>query len=163
VRTLRHPLVRESLGAPPGAAFLVQSRTPGDASGGRYLFFDESLGVIRDETKPDYRFDPRTRDWYRAAIPTPAPVRTSPYVFFTTVEVGTTLAQRSANASVVGVDIPLRDLSRGLARSRVTPSARMALVDGRGIVIALSDADRVVRFAPAGEPGVARLTDLDDA
>ncbi len=164
VRTLRHPLVRESLGAPPDAAFLVQSRTPGaGAASGRFIFFDASLRVLRADQKPDYLFDPRSRDWYLEALANPAPVRTSPYVFFTTREVGTTLAQRSTNGSgVVGVDITLQDLSRGLARSRVTKSTRMALVDGRGIVVALSDAERVVRFAPAGEPAVARLEDLND-
>src|SRR5262249_40495822 len=142
VRTLRPPLVRESLGSPADAAFLVQSRVANEgAAGGRYLFVDKDLRVLRDEAKPEYRFDPRTRDWYREATATAETVRTRPYVFFTTREVGTTLAQRGANGSVVGVDITLRDLSLGLTRSRVTPSARMALVDGRSIVIALSDAD----------------------
>src|SRR5262245_55834622 len=163
VRTLKHPSVRESLKSPDDAAFLVQSRLASEgAGGGRYLFVDKDLRVLRDEARPDYRFDPRTRDWYREATATAEPVRTSPYVFFTTREVGTTLAQRGSNGSVVGVDITLRDLSLGLARSRVTPSARMALVDGRGIVIALSDVDRVVRLARAGEPGVVRLEDLGD-
>src|SRR5262245_9126600 len=163
VRTLRHPLVRASLGSPPNAAFLVQSRLAGEGGlGGRFLFVDKELRVLQDEAKPDYRFDPRTRDWYREATATAEPVRTSPYIFFTTREVGTTLAQRGANGSVVGVDITLRDLSLGLARSRLTPTAQMALVDRRGVVIALSDADRVVRFARAGEPGVARLEDLGD-
>jgi len=163
VRTLRHPAVLESLKAPHDAAFLVQSRVVSDgAAGGRYVFVDKALQVLRDEARPDYRFDPRTRDWYKEATATALPVRTSPYVFFTTREVGTTLAQRGTHGSVVGIDITLRDLSLGLARSRVTPSARMALVDGRGLVIALSDADRVVRFARAGEPSVARLEDLGD-
>jgi hypothetical protein len=91
-------------------------------------------------------------------------VRTAPYVFFTTREVGTTLAQRSADrASVVGVDITLHDLSRQLARARLTPSARLALVDGRGAVVAHPDVDRLLRLVPGGDGGTARLSDLADA
>jgi hypothetical protein len=63
---------------------------------------------------------------------------------------------------VVGVDITLQDLSRHLAQSRVTPSARMALVDGQGRVIAHPDAGRLVRASPGSGPDVTRLDDLAD-
>ena len=163
VRSL-HAAARQNLGAPPEAVFLVQSRTAAEAAvPGRYLFLDARLGVLADEPRPDYRFDPRTREWYRQALQSAAPVRTRPYVFFTTREVGTTLAQRSTDGgSVVGVDITLQDLSRHLAQSRVTPSARMALVDGQGLVIAHPDAGRLVRSSPGGGPDVTRLDDLAD-
>ena len=163
VRSL-HDAARQRLQAPPEAVFLVQSRSAAaGAVPGRYLFLDAHLRVLRDEPRPDYDFDPRTRDWYRQALLSAAPVRTSPYVFFTTREVGTTLAQRSADGrSVVGVDITLQDLSRHLAQSRVTPSARMALVDRQGLVIAHPDAGRLIRSTPGGGPGVTRLDDLAD-
>jgi phosphoserine phosphatase RsbU/P len=164
VRSL-HGVVRQSVRAPPQAVFLVQSRTAAQgAAVGQYLFLDGHLGILRDESRPDYRFDPRTREWYRQALRGPAPVRTSPYVFFTTREVGTTLAQRSADGgSVVGVDITLQDLSRRLAQSRVTPSARMALVDRQGLVIAHPDAGQLVRSSPGGGADITRLDDLADA
>ena len=90
-------------------------------------------------------------------------VRTAPYVFFTTREVGTTVAQRSGDgATVVGADITLQALSHHLAQSRVTPSARIALVDRQGFVIAHPDAARLVRPGPGGDPGLTRLGDLGD-
>jgi phosphoserine phosphatase RsbU/P len=164
VRSL-HDAVRQQLQVPAGAVFLVQSRASAeDGAGGRYLFLDARLGVVRDESRPDYRFDPRTREWYRQAMASSGSVRTSPYVFFTTREVGTTLARRSADgASVAGVDITLQDLSRRMARSRVTPSARMALVDRQGLVIAHPDVDQLVRISPDGAADVTRLDDLRDA
>jgi sigma-B regulation protein RsbU (phosphoserine phosphatase) len=159
VRSLRDA-ARHQVRAPPGAVFLVQSRT---GAGGRYLFLDGGLGVVSDEARPDYQFDPRTRGWYRQALASSVPVRTSPYVFFTTREVGTSLAQRSADGtSVVGADITLQELSRRLARSRVTPSARMALVDGQGVLVAHPDASQLVRATPAGTPDITRLDDLRD-
>ena len=113
--------------------------------------------------RPDYQFDPRTRDWYRQALVSAGPIRTPPYAFFTTREIGTTLAQKSVDGrSVVGVDITLRDLSRGLAQSRVTPSARMVLVDRHGLVIAHPDPGQLVRSAPDGAPAVTRIADLGD-
>jgi sigma-B regulation protein RsbU (phosphoserine phosphatase) len=148
------------LGAPPGAAFLVQSRDRGE---GRFLFLDSALSVIRDDPRPDYRFDPRTRGWYQQAQASGAPVRTSPYVFFTTREIGTTLAQRSLDgAAVTGADITLRALSRELSDSRVTPSAQVALVDPEGFVIAHPQADRLVQSTPGGGAGLIRLLDLGD-
>ena len=149
-----------NLGAPPGAHFLVQSRARGE---GRYRFLDQALAVIRDEPRPEYRFDPRTRGWYQQAHASAAPVRTSPYVFFTTREVGTTLAQRSADgAAVIGADITLRALSRELSDSRITPSAQVALVDLEGYVIAHPRADRLVRTAPGGGAGLQRPGDMGD-
>jgi anti-anti-sigma factor len=151
-------------GAPPEAAFLVQSPVTGEgAVPGRFLYLDRHLAVVRDEPRPDYRFDPRTREWYSQALATAAAVRTRPYVFFTTREVGTTVAQRSSDGgSVVGVDITLQELSRHLARSRVSPSTRIALVDRHGLVIAHPEAGRLVRPEPAGEPRLIRVDDLGD-
>ena len=159
LRTLREGPA-PTLGAPPGAQFLLQTRTRGE---GRYRFLDPTLSVLADEPRPEYRFDPRTRGWYQQAHASAAPVRTSPYVFFTTREVGTTLAQRSVDgAAVIGADITLRDLSRELSDSRVTPSAQVALVDPEGVVIAHPEADRLVRSAPGGATELLRLVDLGD-
>ena len=156
---------RQSFGAPPDAAFLVQSVIGGDRPvAGRYLFVNAQLGVIRNEPRPNYRYDPRTREWYRRAMASDALVRTDPYIFFTTREVGTTLAKRTPSGSaVVGVDITLQTLSRHLAESRVTFSSRLALVDRRGLLIAHPDSARLVRPGPTGEPGLTRLADLDES
>ena len=164
VRSLSDP-VRRSLDAPSAATFLVQSLAGADGPArGRYLFLDAQLGVVRNDPRPDYRFDPRSREWYRQGVSSETLVRTSPYVFFTTREVGTTLARRSEEGgTVVGADITLQELSRHLAQSRVTPSARLALVDPRGFVIAHPDAARLVRPGPTGDPGLTRLDDLGDS
>jgi phosphoserine phosphatase RsbU/P len=155
--------VRQSLKAPSDAAFLVQSQDATDRPvPGRFLFVDAKLGVLRNEPRPDYRFDPRTREWYRQGLGSPAVVQTSPYVFFTTREVGTTLAQRGDGGVVVGADITLQELSRHLAQSRVTPGTRLTLMDPHGLVIAHPDPTRLVRPGPNGDPGLTRLADLGE-
>jgi hypothetical protein len=125
--------VHRSLKAPGDAAFLVQSQHVADRpTPGRFLFVDSRLGILRNEPRPEYRYDPRARDWYRQALANPPLVQTSPYIFFTTREVGTTLAQEGDQGTVVGVDITLQELSRHLAQSRVTPGTRLTLIDRNG-------------------------------
>jgi sigma-B regulation protein RsbU (phosphoserine phosphatase) len=155
--------VHRALGAPRDAAFLVQiPGAPAGSASGRFIFVDAQLGVLRDEPRPDYRFDPRTRDWYKQALESPTVVQTSPYVFFTTREVGTTLSQRGDRGTVVGVDITLQELSRHLAQSRVTPGTRLALIDHQGLVVAHPEPARLVRRGPSGDPGLTRFADLDE-
>jgi sigma-B regulation protein RsbU (phosphoserine phosphatase) len=163
LRPLRDRPSALRLGAPPGAAFLVQ--TPGAPGGapGRFLWLDDRLDVRQDEPRPEYRFDPRTRDWYRQAQGSRTSIRTDPYVFFTTREVGTTLAQRSADGhAVVGADITLRELSHHLAEARVTPASRIALVDHQGRLVAHPDLERVVRPELGDTARLLPLDVLDD-
>jgi sigma-B regulation protein RsbU (phosphoserine phosphatase) len=152
---------RPHLEAPVDAVYLVQSRAARDAVPARFLFLDGQLGVLSDTPRPDYRFDPRAREWYQQALGTPSAIRTAPYVFFTTREVGTTLAQRGVDGrSVVGADTTLQALVRLLARSRLTPGTRLALVDRDGRVVA-----RRPPGPPPSGPGEAslvRLTELGD-
>jgi hypothetical protein len=163
VRALSDAL-RRDLHAPAEAAFLVQSVAARDhPTPGRYLYLDRQLGVVQSEPRPAYRFDPRTRDWYRQAVSTDAVVRTRPYAFFTTREIGTTLAQRSATGrAVVGADLTLQALSQHLVQARVTPSAQIALVDPRGLVIAHPVPDRLVRPAASGELGLVHVAELGE-
>ena len=67
--------------------------------------------VIERREAPDYVYDPRTRGWYQKAIAEQRQVRTEPYVFFTTGDVGLTFARRSSvGDAAVGADLTLRDL-----------------------------------------------------
>jgi HD-GYP domain-containing protein (c-di-GMP phosphodiesterase class II) len=164
LRPLPDDAARHRMGAPDRAAFLVQSVAAADRPvPGRFLFLDAAGVVIASQPRPAYRFDPRTRDWYRQALASADPVRAAPYVFFTTHEVGTTIAQRSADrGAVAGVDITLRELSRSLGEHRLTPSARLALVDARGFVIAHPDVGRLVRAESADSVRLARLAEIGD-
>lgn len=89
---------------------------------------------------PDYRFDPRTRPWYQEAKNTGLASLSEPYAYYTTQELGVTLSQLShAGDAVVGIDVVLEQLSRSLADLRVTPHARIALVNARQEVLADPD------------------------
>ena len=51
--------------------------------------------MLLHQSRPGYVFDPRTRPWFQLARGNDRPVLTEPYVFFTTREVGTTLAREA--------------------------------------------------------------------
>ncbi len=132
-------------GAPEGAAYLVQSIDVNVAGRtGRRVFLDADLEVLREDDAPDYAstFDPRARDWFAQAQESARPIRTAPYVFFSSGEVGITLAARSPGGqAVIGGDIVLRTLRETLRAQKITPGAGLALVDGEGRPLATSGDD----------------------
>jgi len=121
---------------------------------GRFAFFDAKLTLLAEQDRPEYAasYDPRTRDWYRNAISSSTQVKTQPYLFFSQRKVGSTTAMRSRNGeAVVGGDILLETLSKGLARQKVTPGSVVLLANRLGQVLAYEDMSKVVTMSgPAG-------------
>ena len=159
------PAARRQLGAPERAAYLVQSveRRAGGGDAGMFVWLGAGLERIASETRSGYAvFDPRERPWYRAAAAATGQIKTAPYVFFTTHEVGVTLARSAAESkTVVGADITLREISDALARQRITPGTEIALANSAGRVIGYPDAGRVLRAGAAGEaPAQALLAEV---
>lgn len=141
VRPLRTELSFRTWAAPPAARYLVQHIQRNDAGKqtGTYLFFDASGRLIERREKPDYRFDPRTRPWYRLALHTSGTVSTEPYVFFSTHEPGVTLTRRTPDGrAVVGADITLDAVTNVLKRVKVTPSTELMLLDAHDNILAHS-------------------------
>ncbi|WP_374536737.1 HD domain-containing phosphohydrolase [Chitinimonas taiwanensis] len=164
LRRLADVAARERFAAPREAAFLVQSveRAGAEQIEGRYLFLSDDLRILSDEARPDYRFDPRGRPWYQLARSQSGLVRTEPYAFFTTGEVGLTFARRSDNGRViVAADLTLSRLSAELARASPTPSAELALVDARQRVLAYRDPARLLR-PESGQGAASRLSRLQE-
>jgi len=163
----RHPAGRD-LDAPPDARFVVQSieRLAETEVKEQLLFFDDDLELLDRRETAWTGFDPRQREWYRAAGASRAQVVSEFYIFFTTREVGVTIArQLEGGHGVVGADLSLSDLSAGLARQRITPSARIAMLEPDGGVIALSNPQlpQSIAAGPGGDTvEMPHLSDLDD-
>ncbi len=156
-----------ALNAPPTSRYAIQSidHAPNAPAEEALLFFDEELDLVERRPVSATDFDPRSREWYSEAMATQNQITTDFYTFFTTGEVGLTFArQLAAGGGVVGVDLALRDLSAAVARERVTASTIIAIFDGQGRVVALSDHDRdvpLVGSRSSGEVEMPRLADLD--
>ncbi|MBF8753644.1 HD domain-containing phosphohydrolase [Pseudomonas guariconensis] len=170
VRKLRDPQMLERFAAPPGTVFLVQSvsQQAGGAMSGQWRFYDRQLNLLQTQIKPDYRFDPRGRPWFVEAAGQGNTVLTRPYVFFTTREVGMTMAQRSIQGgAVIGMDVSVDDLASESRDLRMTPGTELAVIDDQGNVVAYPDFKRVIvhegetvrlsRITELGIPSLAQL------
>ncbi|MCK5378412.1 MAG: GAF domain-containing protein [Acidobacteria bacterium] len=169
VRSLQgREAARVALDAPPEAQIALQIIVrSGDHEATEMLdFFDSDDRLVEHRETIWSAFDPREREWYRTAINKERQIATSAYVFFTTREVGVTIARRLAGSDgVVGVDLALSDLSAGLADHSVTPSSRLVLLNRSGLVFASSDPG----FAPlladdqgTGKVELPHLSELSD-
>jgi len=161
-------LAGDAIDAPPNAAFAVQSleQLANDEPVEVYLFYDAELSLLEQRSIDPTGFDPRKRDWYQRAVTTTERVSTGFYIFFTTGEVGLTIARRqTGGGGVVAADLALQDIETGLAREKVTPSTRLAVTDGTGRVIALSENDLTTSLPAGSSTGsiaMPLLVDVDD-
>src|SRR5690348_4110276 len=131
-RPLRDAEQRAAFSAPANSALLVQSRArdSADVIHGLYQFFDVDGRLLNSVVQNDYRFDPRSRPWYKDVEQDGGVVLTAPYPFFTTQKVGATMARRSASGkAVVGLDITLQSIAGTLENLRITPSTELAVID----------------------------------
>ncbi|ENQ3163257.1 phosphohydrolase [Pseudomonas aeruginosa] len=169
VRRIRDPQLLQRYAAPPGTAFLVQSVSrEGGAVQGEWRFYDRALNLLQAQAKPEYRYDPRMRPWFTEASAQATTVLTRPYVFFTTREIGLTMAQRSVDGgAVIGLDVSVNDLASETQDLRMTPGTEIVVVDDQGNVVAYPDLQRVivhegpaVRLSRIGELGIPSLQHL---
>ncbi|UFP98431.1 HD domain-containing phosphohydrolase [Pseudomonas fitomaticsae] len=146
VRPLRTPALKTLLKAPDAAAFQVWS-IEHDASGQAHsqsLFFDQALSPVGRQNNPVDPYDPRSRAWYINARQQAEQITTEPYVFFSTHNVGTTLARRSGDDAVIGADLTLDALSATLIKHVVTPATQIVLFDAEGNAVAYPDSSRLI-------------------
>lgn len=156
-RRLAQPGLRQQVGAPAGAAFLVQTISQ-QADGtrlGHFHYLDADARLLQAAPRPDYDFDPRTRPWYRLARQHPRDLQfTAPYRFATTQQLGVTLSEQATSGdAVAGIDVALDDLAQLLVALRATPGTRLALLQGAGHVVAST--------APLQGPGRDQAPTLD--
>ena len=142
VRPLNNPATKNRLKAPDQAAYEVWSiQRSGQQNGAesQTLFLDKSLALLEQRNKPNETYDPRTRSWFIPAHSNIDQTTTSPYLFFSTQQVGTTLSRRSSAKTVIGADLTLSQLSSTLGQHLITPSTQIVLYDDNGQALAYPD------------------------
>lgn len=161
LHALRNDADRKRFAAPANAAYRLQSIEHG-VKRTRLVLFDSALNPIEDVPAPvDYKFDPRTRPWFVQAMKESDLVQTTPYVFFTTQEVGQTFARRAEHGrAVFGADITLKQLSDTLALARPTRSSQLALFGEDGGVIAQTEPRKTPAVDAAGNFVLSKIAQL---
>ncbi|WP_277758702.1 HD domain-containing phosphohydrolase [Pseudomonas sp. A34-9] len=160
VRPLRSAALKTLLNAPEAAAYQVWSieHDPQGAMHSQSLFFDQALTPISRQDNPGDSYDPRSRAWFTQARQQDEQITTEPYVFFSTHNVGTTLARRSGENAVIGADLTLVALSAALSKHVVTPSTEIALFDAEGNAVAYPDSQRLI--VDGSTASLAKAADL---
>ena len=149
--------------SPEEAYFILQSKKL--LADGVYdeqmYFYDEGLELVAAHTLPaGYNVDPRQREWFKEGIQSTAVEFTKPYIFFTTRELGITLATRAKGAqAVMGIDITIGDISELLASLRITPNTEMVIIDEEKNVIGHLDTKRL-HAASIGAESIVDLSAL---
>jgi HD-GYP domain-containing protein (c-di-GMP phosphodiesterase class II) len=157
---------RQFFAAPAQTTYIVQSIEYQDgAARGRFIFLDAALAPLRSDERRDYAqtFDPRQRDWYKAARSAQGQIKTPPYIFFSNQKVGITISNRAHKGdAVVGSDILLETLNQSLAGQKVTPASQVVLANQLGQTIGYEDASKAVKvpLSPDGKPVLADIADL---
>ena len=166
VRRILNEPERQFFAAPAQTTYIVQSIEHQDgAVQGRFIFLDAALAPLRSDERRDYAqtFDPRQRDWYKAARSAQGQIKTPPYVFFSNQKVGITISNRAHKGdAVVGSDILLETLNQSLAGQKVTPGSQVVLANQLGQTIGYEDASKAVKvpLSPDGKPVLADIADL---
>jgi adenylate cyclase len=155
----------EQVGAPPLTRFAVQEiRTDNDGARVQtWLFFDSDNRQIGTVTKPSPSYDPRSRGWYRDAMEHPkAIVRTLPYLFAATSQVGMTLAQALEDGGVVGVDLTLDRLMLYIRSIRTNDAHRFVAFDDTKHLLAHFDPQQMFRRTGSDENSSIELATTAD-
>jgi adenylate cyclase len=158
----------QAVKAPAGALFAYQSITH-DATGGKketWAFEDKDGKRVGSYEANGNPFSPASRPWFQQARTAGSTIVTAPYVFFSTKQLGVTVARPMAGeaGAVVGIDVTLADWSLDLERARRATqmeSLRLAVVDGAGQAFAYSDPARYnAALAEAGGKALPRAAQL---
>lgn len=153
----------EHLGGPTVTRFAVhQIDTEKAVREESWTFLDsrgQQIGTLR---KPLPAYDPRRRDWYRDARSQPDKViRTPPYIFAATSELGMTLS-RAFGDGAVGVDITLDRMMAYVRSVRSNKNQRFVAFDDRNRLLAHFDPDKMFKTSAAGENGSVELATTAD-
>jgi HD-GYP domain-containing protein (c-di-GMP phosphodiesterase class II) len=171
MRPLPTVQAHKNFDAPAEAQYLVQSVEvkPDGGRVGQFVFMDAGRGILERRVKDDYRFDPRTRPWFKSVSKAEPSQVSEPYIFFTTQQLGLTLSQAGTDGNAIfGIDVVLDDLAQALGNLKISPNTELALVDSQQKVMAYPDMRQVlvkgkdrIDFKSLNELGVVALTDLN--
>lgn len=146
LRKLSNPTLRNSLNPPSGSQYLLQSltQTP-EGTEQRWFYYDKNQRLLQQELKEKSKYDPRTRPWYKLASESKKQILTSPYLFYTTREIGITLAQQGRNsANVIGMDAAVDDLAAQVSELQLTKGSQLAIIDDKQQVLAHTDPSQII-------------------
>lgn len=154
--------------APEQAAYVVKKIRPAVAGEihMQFEFYDAELALIKKRAEIYDGYDPRSRDWYGQGISTDGTVITMPYTFFSTGQIGITVARSlDGGGGVVGADMVLAAISELLQKQKLTPSTQIVIMEESGNVILSAeqkDLDQFQQNRQIDEKAELNVRELDN-
>ena len=131
-----------------------------------WKYLDDDRRIVSSRFDHDVAYDPRERPWFQLAMGSDGLIRTDPYAFASTRDVGMTVARRFDGPvpGALGVDLTLSGVSQYLREQQPTAAGLIMLFRTDGTVVAYPDEGRVVRSESEDDGGVtlAQVDQLSD-
>ena len=162
LRSLTSPHMLRSFSAPESTYYLLQtvSMNSEGVRKGTWRFYDLSLNLLEKREMPFYNFNPHSRIWYQQAITSNDIILTSPYLFFTTQEVGITMSFAVNDDVVIGIDATVMELSQHMDALKFSENTEVAIINKENSLIAYPDIDKFI-LSESRETRLASLEELN--
>jgi PAS domain S-box-containing protein len=131
------------------------------------IWRDDDFVVIERLRDSEDTFDPRSRLWYSLAQERRGTIWTDPYIYFSSQTPGITIASPvfATNGDlqgVVGVDIPISEISDFLAELKIGENGRALIMNQNGDVIAHPNPDLLKAVNTDGTFRFAGIDEIGD-
>ncbi len=146
-----NPHTRKAFSAPEQAVYAVKIIGPGEKGTNKahFQFYNKDLKLVGAQSAViNNRYDPRTTTWYPEAASSGGIVITRPYTFFTSRQLGITIAHAiEGGKGVVGADTDLSSISDLLSSQKLTSSTQIVIMEENGRYLLSADSREVSRLA----------------
>ena len=131
------------------------------------IWRDNDFRPIRKQLDPFDTFDPRSRPWYVKAKQEMASIWTDPYIFFTSMQPGITVASPVYDGAdnmigVIGVDIEIAEISNFLSRLDIGKNGKALIIGNNGDVIAHPDQSLISTTSADGSLRFVNISEIGD-
>ncbi len=164
VRRVDDSKARSQYGASAETAYVIDDIETDSGVGilNRY-FYDASLKKLEVRSLDQTTYDPLKRDWYETALASDDIITTEPYMFYFSGIVGITVAKYSAvDDAVIAADISIKNLSKTLKQSEITPGSKLYLVDADHRLLANSENEDFILSRSLNETKLKSLKELNN-
>lgn len=131
------------------------------------IWRNNDFSVAKRVFDPADSYDPRNRPWYIKAQAERTTIWTDPYIFFSSLQPGITLAapvvqQDNHFRGAVGVDIEISMISDFLSRLNIGANGKALIVHSNGDVIAHPQSDLIKTESDDGTLRFTNIREIDD-
>lgn len=114
-------------------------------NGAELIFYDKNFKKLKQVFDESYNFDVTSRLWYKNAFKSDKVIVSSPYVYFSTKEIGITFAiKNKMTNNVIGVDYTMNSLLKIVKQYSLSSKTRTIVTNSKGQILTANYADKII-------------------